>query len=342
MNNKYLKILVISGFALLLSFTEILAQTPAPKGINYQAIARNAQGNVFVNRDVSLRISILSGSAQGNVDYVETHSGTTNSFGLINIVIGSGIPVTGTFASVNWSTANQWLKVEMDINAGTNYQEIGNSQLLSVPYALYAENSGSGGGGTVGPQGPPGPQGVPGPVGPQGPPGTGGGSANFEMKGKNAKSGFQMNITTPNIVLTDLTDAVTTGANNPKVKISGTVSAAAGNFTYDNLNQVSLGIITVILERATDAAFTQNLTLLQESISTLCIKIPDAYTTTLTRTVVASIGGTSSIDFIDNTVLPNTTYFYRLRVESEIAGQQPTAFQMVVLDRSLNFFQTWE
>jgi hypothetical protein len=167
-----------------------------PAGINYQAIARNASGSVFVNSNVAVRISINQGSSTGTTQYSETHQALTNQFGLFNLKIGNGIPLSGDFNSIPWSEANQWVKIEVDPSGGNNYQEVGSSELLSVPFALYAQSSGSGGGvgpqgpqGEVGPQGPagndgaqgpagndgaPGPQGPQGETGPQGPVGNDG------------------------------------------------------------------------------------------------------------------------------------------------------------------------
>jgi len=159
---------VIGICCLFLSISGLWAQAPVPQSINYQAIARNAAGSVFVNQSVSVRISILQGQ-DGPVQYVERHNSQTNGFGLFNLKIGSGTPVTGTFSDVTWSTANQFIKIEFDPAGGTNFTDLGTSQLLSVPFALYAESSGNGGQqGPPGPVGPAGPQGLIGPAGPQG------------------------------------------------------------------------------------------------------------------------------------------------------------------------------
>lgn len=145
----------------------VYAQNLVPQLINYQAIARTASGAVFVNKQLGIRISVLEGSSSGAVQYSERHVVTTNSFGLFTLKIGSGTPLSNTFASITWSTANQYLKVELDPEGGTNYTDLGTNELLSVPYALYAQNGGSGG-----TQGPPGPEGPQGPQGEQGPAGT--------------------------------------------------------------------------------------------------------------------------------------------------------------------------
>lgn len=156
-------------FTLILSGLVSQAQNQVPRGINYQAIARNNAGSVYVNVNLGVRISILQGGPSGTVQYSERHSATTNSFGLFTLKIGGGTPLTNTFSEITWSTANQYVKVEIDPAGGTNYTEIGSSELLSVPYALYAENGG--GQGTPGPQGPAGPEGPQGPAGVAGPPG---------------------------------------------------------------------------------------------------------------------------------------------------------------------------
>jgi hypothetical protein len=118
--------------------TALAAQTPS--SFRYQAVARNNSGNVLVNQNVSFRISILSGSAAGATAYSETHAGkTTNAFGLVEIEIGKGTPVTGTFSSINWGNNSYFVKVEMDPAGGTSYQTLSTSQLLSVAYALHAK-----------------------------------------------------------------------------------------------------------------------------------------------------------------------------------------------------------
>ncbi len=96
---------------------------------------------MLANKSVSFRIGILGGSTTGSAVYTETHTGkTTNAFGLVDLEIGKGTPVTGTFAGISWGTNNYFLKVEMDPNGGSAYQSMGTSQLLSVPYALYARD----------------------------------------------------------------------------------------------------------------------------------------------------------------------------------------------------------
>jgi uncharacterized protein (TIGR02145 family) len=116
----------------------------APQSFKYQAVARDASGVIMANKSVSFKISILFGNTIGPSVYTETHIGkTTNGFGLIDLEIGNGTPVSGTFASITWSNGPYFIKIEMDPAGGSTYQVIGVSQFLSVPYALYAKSAGS-------------------------------------------------------------------------------------------------------------------------------------------------------------------------------------------------------
>ena len=121
----------------------------APQKISYQAVIRNASNVAFINATVGMRISILQGSAIGTSVYEETQTPMTNAVGLVTIEVGNGTVVSGTFASINWSTGLYWIKTETDPLGGIAYSIFGNAQLLSVPYALYAGSS-SGGWNTTG------------------------------------------------------------------------------------------------------------------------------------------------------------------------------------------------
>ena len=119
----------------------INAQTP--QKFNYQAVARDTSGNLFTNKNVSFRINILQGSANGTSVYQETHQKTTNAYGQVTLTIGAGSVVSGNFSTINWGTNSYFIKTEMDASGGSNFLIMGTSQLLSVPYALYSINSGS-------------------------------------------------------------------------------------------------------------------------------------------------------------------------------------------------------
>jgi len=117
------------------------AYSQAPQLINYQAVARDAAGTPLTNQAVSIRFDIHDGSPTGSVQYQETQSATTNAYGLFNVQVGNGIAVVGTMASVTWSSGNKYLQVELDPTGGSSYVDMGTQQLVSVPYALYADNA---------------------------------------------------------------------------------------------------------------------------------------------------------------------------------------------------------
>lgn len=124
---------------LISSFTVLFAQ--APQKMNYQSVIRKTDGTLLANTLVGIKTSILLGSVTGTASYVETQTTTTNANGLATIEIGGGTPVTGTFASVDWGAGSHFIKTEIDPDGGVNYTISGTSQLLSVPYALYAGSS---------------------------------------------------------------------------------------------------------------------------------------------------------------------------------------------------------
>jgi hypothetical protein len=96
-----------------------------PNRFRYQAVARDNSGNVLVNQPVSFRISILSGSVSGTEAYSETHTGlTTNAFGLVELEIGKGTPVTGTFSAIEWGSNSYFVKIEMDPAGGTSHTKL--------------------------------------------------------------------------------------------------------------------------------------------------------------------------------------------------------------------------
>jgi len=153
---------------------EASSQAP-PQLMNYQAIARNANGSPLVNQSVTLRFTVKDSSITGATVYQEGDTATTNQFGLFTIQIGSGIPLSGTFSGINWATGAKYLEVELSLN-GFTFTELGATQLVSVPYALYAETAGNSGGGVTGSTGPTGLNGITGATGPTGANGTGGGA----------------------------------------------------------------------------------------------------------------------------------------------------------------------
>lgn len=122
----------------IVAFAMFTLKAQVPQGINYQAVARNASGSVLATQAVGVRISVVDGTPTGTVQYSEIYNVTTNQFGLFNVVIGNGVPSTGTFSAVTWASGNKFIKVEIDPNGGTAYVDMGTTKLQSVPYALYA------------------------------------------------------------------------------------------------------------------------------------------------------------------------------------------------------------
>jgi trimeric autotransporter adhesin len=115
----------------------------APESFKYQAVARDLSGQTVNNSTISLRLSILNNATSGSIVFQETQSVTTNDFGLFSISIGEGSLVAGSFSGIDWANGAKFLKVETDFTGGSAYTEMGTSQLLSVPYALYAKYAGT-------------------------------------------------------------------------------------------------------------------------------------------------------------------------------------------------------
>ena len=128
------KLSTLSGFILLCSV--LFAQ--APESFKYQAVLRDGSGNVKVGTATIIQLFILQSTANGSSVYSETHAVSTNEFGLVNLTVGSGTAKSGNLALVDWSLGPYFLKVRID---GTDF---GTSQLLSVPFALYAKTASNG------------------------------------------------------------------------------------------------------------------------------------------------------------------------------------------------------
>ena len=141
---KKLLLLLILNSSFIICFAQV------PNKFNYQAVARNSTGQAIANQNIAVRFSILDGSATGAVAYSETRTMTTSGLGMFSVVIGSigGTNIIGSLATTNWGTGNKFLKVEIDPLGGSTFIPLGNTELVSVPYAMYSVN------GRVGPTGP--------------------------------------------------------------------------------------------------------------------------------------------------------------------------------------------
>ncbi len=115
----------------------------APSGFTYQSVLRDANNDLIINTAVGTQISILQTTAGGTAVYVETHAETTNANGLLTLQVGAGSVQSGTFANIDWSAGPYFIKAETDPAGGATYTITGTQQMMSVPYALYAANSGN-------------------------------------------------------------------------------------------------------------------------------------------------------------------------------------------------------
>ena len=123
------------------SLTQLQAQ--APQGFNYQATVRNSEGNLVVSTNVYFKFNVIQDSQTADPIFTETHEILTDDLGQVNLIIGQGTANTGVFSELDWSLGNYYLGIELSINGDNDYVPMGTTQLLSVPYALYAANSGN-------------------------------------------------------------------------------------------------------------------------------------------------------------------------------------------------------
>ena len=133
-------IFTILAAVVLMAWVLLPSKTSAqsPEKMSYQAVIRDADNNLIANQQIGMQISILQGSASGTVVYSETQNPTTNAHGLVSLEIGTGT-TNDDFGGIDWSKGPYFLKTETDPEGGANYTITGTSQLLSVPYALYAK-----------------------------------------------------------------------------------------------------------------------------------------------------------------------------------------------------------
>lgn len=139
-----MKRLLLFSTLLMAIVGQTIGQTP--DAFQYQAVIRDSEGNVRANENITVSISLLQGGADGTLVYGEDHDVTTNDNGMVNLAVGQGtatsigtviIPIYGDFSTIDWSDSPYFIEVSVD---GT---VMGTTELLSVPYAKYAEHSGS-------------------------------------------------------------------------------------------------------------------------------------------------------------------------------------------------------
>jgi cytoskeletal protein CcmA (bactofilin family) len=118
-----------------------IAFSQAPEKMSYQSVIRDNHGILLSNKKVTIQISILRGSKEGESVFVETHDATTNENGLVSLQIGGGKVEKGSFADIHWAQGSFFIKTATDPNGGSDFNIIGVSELLSVPYALFAKTA---------------------------------------------------------------------------------------------------------------------------------------------------------------------------------------------------------
>lgn len=134
-----MKKLIFTLLLCLVTTGLIFAQAPAT--FKYQAVVRDISGNIIPTQVVKFRITLLKGSPTGTESYKEQHTTATNQFGIANLEIGTGSSQVGIIDTIQWGNANYFIKIELDPTGSSGYTTMGTTQLLSVPYALYASKS---------------------------------------------------------------------------------------------------------------------------------------------------------------------------------------------------------
>jgi hypothetical protein len=225
----------------------------APQKMSFQAVIRNASNAVVSRSPIGIRISVLQGSPTGTIVYAEIQNATTNFNGLVSLQIGTGSIVSGTFSLIDWAKGPYFIKTETDPNGGNDYSIVGSSELLSVPYALFALNSSSTTSGTIGEKGNPGLNGTNGTNGIDGAIGARG------LSGTNGTNGIDGSIGEPVLTIGQSTQyyrgdkswqilntsAVEEGLNNYFTNARARLSLSAGNgLAYNNITGVISSNIT--------------------------------------------------------------------------------------------------
>ena len=126
-------------FLVLLSAVMLYAQ--APQKMSYHALIKNESDGVFKNKNITLKTSIRYGSPDGEPVFIELHQASTSKSGIVSVSIGAGENVMGTFEEIDWGKGNYFITSEADLDGDNIFSEISIQELLSVPYAFYAEHS---------------------------------------------------------------------------------------------------------------------------------------------------------------------------------------------------------
>ena len=124
--------------AILLSILNSVSIAQTPNTFNYQGVIRNADGSVLQNSDVTIKFNIIDGVSTTSV-FSESHATTSNAQGVISLVVGEGSNNSGSITTINWSTGNYLLEIEISLDGGVTFEPMGEAKLVAVPYALHAQ-----------------------------------------------------------------------------------------------------------------------------------------------------------------------------------------------------------
>ncbi len=131
------KLILFAAFSVFV--TNVLFAQVVPEGMNYQAVARNLQGEILANQPVALKVSLISsGNNDRVVYYKEVHEVITSAAGVFSLVIGKGKSEMGDFSTIPWDKENVWMEVSIRGKGQSDFTNISNSKLLAVPYAFHS------------------------------------------------------------------------------------------------------------------------------------------------------------------------------------------------------------
>ena len=130
-----MKRITLLALFLTAALASLMAQVTTPQGFNYQAVVRNSSGQIVSNREVNLRLTIMQGSENGTTVFTYSDHVQTNQNGVLTVLVGG----TPSYKAIDWSNGPYFLKSEIDINNGNNFELSTCQQLLSVPYAHHAD-----------------------------------------------------------------------------------------------------------------------------------------------------------------------------------------------------------
>ena len=134
------KNVIVPIFLLMILYLPSFSQN---MGLNFQGVARSANGIVLASQKIALKLSIITLNENGIVEYAETRVVNTNGQGIFSIVIGdtNTLLVSGNFKNIDWKQTPKFLKIEMDPTAGNQFITMGITQLQSVPYSYISNFS---------------------------------------------------------------------------------------------------------------------------------------------------------------------------------------------------------